>query len=194
MGTALSISGLALAALALLVACGGDSDKEPSASSDTRGPSAAPSASAAAGNICDLLPGDDIKSITGIEAGQRLEHNGPGFLHFCTIYLKVEGCDECALSLEDLGTIDPNSYNGAASFRQTLIDTNADAGFTFDDGVLGDNSWLGTASAGAIPGFKVLYFTVGETAYDLDSARTVGGAADAGQMAALARAVVNNAQ
>ena len=180
---------LTLAGVAFLAACGGGDD-ETSAPTDSPGASVEPSAGA--GNICDLLTADEIKSITGIKAGQMLEHNGPGTLHFCTIYLKVSGCDECALSLEDLGTVDPNSYNDAASFRQTLVDTNPDAAFEFEDGVLGVDSWLGTASAGPIPGFKILYFTIGDTAYDLDSARTEGGAVDADQMTALARAVINN--
>ena len=76
---------------------------------------------------------------------------------------------QCALSLEDLGPVDPNSYNTPAAFKDSLVGANPDASFTFQDGAFGANSWLATAQSGQVPEWKVAYFQVNGVAFDLHS-------------------------
>ncbi len=195
---------VALAALCLLafvvllaVACGGGDD--PSGGVTTR--SAAPSdasvarqTSAGGDQLCNLLPESDVKSITGYDVKLVQPHSGPGFLHFCTIYLDVPGChDQCALSLEDLGQVDPNGYNNPQSFRETFVTVNPETQPAFQDDVLGPGSWLAVATAGEVPGlFKLLYFQVGDVAFDLTSPRFQEGVLSAEQMIGLGRVVSGN--
>ncbi len=192
----LALSSGALA-LALAAACGGGSES----------PKASPSATAAGGSLeatgsavasedalCGLLPPADVKGITGYGVTLVQPHQGPGFLHFCTIYLDVPGCElQCALSLEDLGRIDPNSNNSSEAYRQTLIDVNAEYGPAFTDNVAGEGSWLSTFTTGDAAGIKILYFDARDTAYDLTSPRAQGGVLTEDQMIALAKVVVQRA-
>ena len=76
---------------------------------------------------------------------------------------------QCALSLEDLGPVDPNSYNTPDTFKGSLVGANSDASFTFQDGAFGANSWLATAQSGKVPGWKVAYFQLNGVAFDLHS-------------------------
>ena len=178
---------LALGAIAALaVACGGGGGEGPAGSTGSPG---------AGGNLCDLLPKDQVQAITSFTVGPVQERKGPGFLHFCTIYLDVPGCEQqCALSLEDLGKIGPNSNNDPDSFRQTLIDVNPDFKPAFQDDVVGESSWLATGTSGEASGLKILYFKVGEVAYDLTSPRVTGGVLTEDQMVALALYVIRIAR
>lgn len=190
------VSLLAVAALALLAAaCGGGDDKSASTPAGSEAAGTGPGAgNASSRNLCDLMPKDDIQRITSYEVGEQREHNGPESLHFCTIYVKVPGCnDMCALSLEDLGTIDPNSNNDSAAFRDTFTSVNPEAQATFQDNVVGADSWLATATAGDLAGLKLLYYKVGTNAYDLASPRIKGGALSEDQMIALAKLAAANA-
>jgi hypothetical protein len=194
--------------LALLAACGSGDNTSPTLSSSARtatlttspaAPTASPtqtddSSVGALDPLCALLHPRVILQVTGFSAQLVQPHNGPGFLHFCTMYLDVPGCDmQCALSLEDLGTVDPNSNNDASAFRETLAAANPEAKIKFQDDVVGSESWLGTATAGDLPGFKVLYFNIGNVAYDLSSPRAQSGTLTADQMIALANAIVSAA-
>ena len=185
------------AALVLLApaACGGGDDgvsapvvsPTPEVSSSDN-----PSPVDAERDVCALLRESDVKPITGYDIELVQPHNGPGFLHFCTIYVGVPGCDmQCALSLEDLGQIDPDSNNGSAAFRETFLSANPETEPTFADGVLGEGSWLATATAGPIPGLKLLYFARDGIAYDLTSPRVEGGAVSEEQMVQLGQAVLD---
>jgi len=169
----------------LAVACGGGGGEGPAGSTGSPG---------AAGNLCDLLPKDQVKAITGFAVTLAQEHKGPGFLHFCTIYLDVPDCEmQCALSLEDLGKIDPAGNNDTEAFRQTLVTVNPDFKPAFRDNVAGEGSWLATGTAGEAPGLKILYFKVGEVAYDLTSPRVTGGVLTEDQMVALALHIIRTA-
>ncbi len=191
----IALIALCLAALlaALAAACGGGEDSARGTASRTAvptGASVARQTSAGGGELCNLLPESDVKSITSFDVKQVQPHNGPGFLHFCTIYLGVPGCDDqCALSLEDLGRVDPSSNNEPQSFRETFVAANPEAQATFRDDVLGPGSWLATATAGPVPGLKLLYFQLGDVAFDLTSPRAQGGVLSDKQMIDLARVV-----
>ncbi|MDO8615465.1 MAG: hypothetical protein Q7T33_06970 [Dehalococcoidia bacterium] len=182
-------------ALLVLAACGGGDD-------EGSAPGASPTPGVISGDnsspvdaerdVCALLPESDVKSITGYDVELVQPHHGPGFLHFCTIYVRVPGCDmQCALSLEDLGQIDPDSNNGSAAFRETFLAVNPETEPTFADGVLGEGSWLATATAGPIAGLKLLYFARDGIAYDLTSPRVEGGAVSEEQMVRLGQAVLD---
>ncbi len=173
----------AFAVLAVLSACGGGGG---GGATPQRG------VSPAAGGLCGLLPNSSVAAAAGYNVTLAQERNGPGTLHFCTILLQATGCTECALSLEDLGTISVNANNDSTSYRSTLIAANPDAHPSFQDGVVGEGSWLATATGGAAVGLKILYFKVGAVAYDLTSPRVPGGLLTAGQMVSLAQIVVQN--
>ena len=149
--------------------------------------------SPAASDLCGLLPKSSVQETTGYNVASVLEHTGPGTLHFCTIFLQASGCDQCALSLEDLGTISASANNDSNSYRATLIAANPDAQPSFQDSVVGAGSWLATATSGEAAGLKVVYFTVGGIAYDLTSPRVAGGLLTADQMVKLAQSIVGNA-
>jgi hypothetical protein len=174
----------ALALLILFTACGGGGGGV-----NTKRGSASP---AAAGGLCGLLPNSSVEGTAGYQVALAQEHSGPGTLHFCTIFLAATGCSECALSLEDLGSIDANAYNDSDSYRATLIAANPDAKMSFQESVVGEGSWLAAATGGAAAGLKILYFKVGTVAYDLTSPRVSGGLLTAGQMVSLAQIVVQN--
>ncbi len=175
-----------LAIAAVAAACGGDGGTVPEDTGAQAG-DASPSSAAAVEDLCGLLPKSDIERITGYKAGQVDDHKGPEFLHFCTIYVKVPDCGgNCALSLEDLGALDGKTSNDAQSYRETLIDINADYEPVFADGVVGGGSWLATFTAGDAEGIKILYFNTGGVAFDLTSPRIKGGAVTADQMIVLA--------
>ncbi len=186
---------LCLAALlaVLAAACGGGDDAAQRTASRTAAPTGASVArqtSAGGDELCNLLPESDVKSITSFEVKQVQPHNGPGFLHFCTIYLDVPSCDDqCALSLEDLGQVDSNSNNDPVAFRQTFVSANPETQPAFQDNVLGPESWLATATAGPVPGLKLLYFKLGDVAFDLTSPRAQVGVLSDKQMIDLARVV-----
>ncbi len=171
--------------LALLSACGGGGS-----SGNTLSTGTAP----AGGGLCGLLPNSSVEKTIGYSVTQVRESNGPGTLHFCTISLQATGCSECALSLEDLGKISVNANNDSGSYRATLIAANPGAEPSFQDGVVGEASWLATATAGEATGLKILYFNVGAVAYDLTSPRVSGGLLTAEQMVKLAQIVVGNAR
>lgn len=200
-------SSLVLGALSLVVACGGGGDDAPSSATPTQVKTAAPVTEspspatetedgAGGDKLCAALSSATITGVTGWRDSLRQPHQGPGFLHFCTIYLDVPGCEmQCALSLEELGTIDASSNNSAEAFRAPLAGANPEAQFQFEDGVLDDKSWLATATAGALPDWKVLYFTRdGQVAYDLSSPRAAVGNLTRDQMIALARSLTVLAQ
>jgi hypothetical protein len=200
---------LALAcALALLAACGGGDNTSPSATPSAVETTVTAPASGYAptsgyppgtievgtpgpGKLCSALSPATITGVTGWSVSLQQPHSGPGFLVFCTIYLDVPGCEmQCALSLEELGTIDPSSNNSAEAFRASLTGANADTQFQFEDGVLGADSWLATATSGDLPAWKVLYFVLdGTVAYDLSSPRAAIGLLTRDQMIALARSL-----
>ncbi len=121
-------------------------------------------------DLCPLLPASDVQRTTGYDLLLAQTHNGSGPLHFCTVYLDIPACQmQCALSLEDLGPVDPNSYNTPDAFKDSLVGGNSDASFTFQDGTFGPNSWLATAQSGQVPEWKVSYFQVNSVAFDLHS-------------------------
>ena len=153
-----------------------------------------PGTSAVAGDLCSLLPQSSIQEMTGYQVTLAQAHTGPGTLHFCTIFLQASGCDQCALSLEDLGAITASANNDSSSYRATLIDANPDAQPSFQDDVVGAGSWLATATSGQATGLKILYFTVSGVAYDLTSPRVAGGLLTADQMVKLAQTVVANSR
>ncbi len=175
----------AVLSLAVLSACGGGGGGGSTPSSGT-----AP----AGGGLCGLLPNSSVEKTIGYSVTQVRESNGPGTLHFCTISLQAAGCSECALSLEDLGKISVNAYNDSSSYRATLISANPGAAPSFQDGVVGEGSWLATVTGGEAAGLKILYFNVGAVAYDLTSPRVSGGLLTAAQMVKLAQIVVGNAR
>ena len=160
--------------LAIGVACGGGD-----AATTTPAPSSTASFDAtveptASGtptdDLCAVLSAGDVLQTTGHELLEAQIHNGPGPLHFCTIYLDIPGCEMlCALSLEDLGDVDAANSNTPDAFRDSLTAANPDADFTFRDGVFGPDSWLATAQGGELPQWKVAYFQVKDIAYDLHS-------------------------
>ncbi len=196
---AIALGGLCLLAwLAILAAACGGGDNGPAGATASRAAGAtdasvALQASAGGDQLCNLLPESDVKSITSYDVKLVQPHSGPGFLHFCTIYLDVPGCDDqCALSLEDLGQVDPNSNNDPQSFRETFVSANPEAQATFQDNVLGPGSWLATATAGEAQGLKLLYFQLGDVAFDLTSPRSQGGVLSEQQMVDLARVVSGN--
>ncbi|MBI2913048.1 MAG: hypothetical protein HYY03_03930 [Chloroflexi bacterium] len=172
----------ALAALAL--ACGGGGDGV--------GPTAGTASPAASAGLCDLLPRDQVEAIAGVTVGQVQEREGPGFLHFCTIYLNVPDCPQCALSLEDLGKVDPASNNDTEAFRETFLAANPEAEPSFKNNVAGEGSWLATATAGELSGLKIIYFKVGDVAYDITGPRVTGGLLTEQQMVGLALRVIRN--
>ncbi len=151
-----------------------------------------PGTSAVAGDLCSLLPKSSVQETTGYQVTLAQVHSGPGALHFCTIFLQASGCDQCALSLEDLGAITASANNDSSSYRATLIDANPDAQPSFKDDVVGAGSWLATAASGQATGLKILYFTVSGVAYDLTSPRVAGGLLTADQMVKLAQIIVAN--
>jgi len=143
--------------------------------------------------MCPLLPASDLKRTTGYDLLMAQQRHGPGPLDYCTIYLDIQACNEgCALSLEDLGAVDPNAYNTLDGYRQTLLSANPDAGVTFKDNALGQNSWLGTAQSGDLAGFKIAYFQVKDVAYDLTGPRVAGYTLTETQFLAAAQAVIDN--
>jgi hypothetical protein len=117
--------------------------------------SSAPSPPAsAASDVCPLLPDADVFRTTGYHVQLADPHNEPPF-NYCTVYLDIPDCQmQCALSLEDLGPVDPNSYNTPDTFKSSLVGANPDANFTFG------GSW---------PQWKVAYFQVNGVAFDLYS-------------------------
>jgi hypothetical protein len=162
-------------------ACGGGSTTStstPTASSAATTPtgsvsaavSSAPSPPAsAAADVCALLPDADVFRATGYHVQLATPNNQPPF-NYCTIYLDIPDCQmQCALSLEDLGPVDPNSYNTPDTFKSSLAGANPDANFTFGDGTFGPNSWLATAQSGQLPQWKVAYFQVNGVAFNLHS-------------------------
>lgn len=175
----------AVLSLALLSACGGGGGGGNTLSTST---------ARAGRGLCGLLPNSSVEETIGYNVTQVRESNGPGPLHFCTIFLQVAGCSECALSLEDLRKISVNAYNDSSSYRATLITSNPGTAPSFQDGVVGEGSWLATATAGEAAGLKILYFKVGAVAYDLTSPRVSGGLLTADQMVKLAKIVVGNAR
>lgn len=179
----------------LLAACGGDDDDvTPTPIRPTASPTPSPTVTSAAHDVdlCELLTPDDIVLVTGYARGLTVPHNGPGTLHFCTIYLEVAGCrGQCALSIEDLGTISENNFNTPELYRQTLETANPEATMSFTDGVLGEDSWLAVISTADLPAWKLLYFQVGDTAYDLGGPRVRDYSPSNDQMIALAQAVVD---
>ena len=143
--------------------------------------------------LCALLPERTINSVTGYAVTLVQPNNGPGFLHFCTIYLDVPGCNmECALSLEDVGEIDVSNSNTPDLFRQSFLGANPASAASFRDGVVGKNSWLAVAVSGPLPGWKLAYFQAKGRAYDLSGPRSKSGLLSEEQMIELARAVVSN--
>jgi hypothetical protein len=95
-------------------------------------------------------------------------HKGPGPLHFCTIYLDIPDCQmQCAISLEDLGPVDPNKSNTPELYREIYSSANSDGNATFEDSVAGENSWLAITQGGELPQWKLVYFQVNGVAYDL---------------------------
>jgi len=159
--------------LAIAVACGGDdaATSTTAVSSSASVDKGEPTTTATpADELCALLPAEDVVRTTGYELLEAQTHNGPGPLHFCTIYLDIPDCEmQCALSLEDLRDVDLTNSNTPDTFRDSLIAANPEADFTFRDGVFGSDSWLATAQAGQIPQWKVAYFQVRDIAYDLHS-------------------------
>jgi hypothetical protein len=187
LAAALGASGLILMASA----CGGG-DGTPASSSASA--TAAVSTTAPGDDaLCGLLPEAAINSVTGYTVTLIQPHNGPGFLHFCTIYLNVAGCEmACALSLEDLGEIDASNGNTPDAYRQSFLSGNPEVTASFKDGVVGDSSWLAVAVSGPLPGWKLAYFQAKGRAYDLGSPRSESGVLSEDQMIRLARAVVSN--
>ncbi len=120
--------------------------------------------------LCPLLPESDVKRTTGYDLLTAQQSHGPGSLDFCTLYLDIPDCHmQCALSLEDMGPFDPNSYTTPDTFKSSLVAANPDANFTFGDGTFGPNSWLATAQSGRLPQWKVAYFQVNGVAFNLHS-------------------------
>ncbi len=193
---------LLIPVLLIAAACGGgDSTSSTSTSTSTTSSavttlSSSPEASSSADavdDLCPLLPQDDVFRTTGYNLLLAQFHNGPGPLHFCTLYLDIPACnEECALSLEDLGAVDPNAYNTPDAYRETLLTANPDAGVTFKDNALGENSWLGTAQSGDLVGFKIAYFQVKDVAYDLTSPRVAAYTLTEAQFLGAAQAVIDN--
>ncbi len=197
-------------ALLLAVACGSGSDNAPSATTvpaastatsvpsvtDTpadTGKEAFATPTSIPDEMCPLLPESDLKRTTGYDLLMAQQRHGPGPLDYCTIYLDIPACNEgCALSLEDLGAVDPKAYNTPDGYRQTLLSANPDAGVTFKDKALGENSWLGTAQSGDLTGFKIAYFQVKDVAYDLTGPRVAGYTLTEAQFLAAAQAVIDN--
>ncbi len=179
-----------LVVLALLASCGGDDDE-----ADTASTTPSPTASPRDFTLCELLPPADVQSITGYAGLIADPHNGPGTLHFCTIYLDVPDCaGQCALSLDDLGAISDNANNTAELFRQTFESTNPDAEATYSDDVLGDESWLATVVYPDLPDWKLLYFQHNGIAYDIGGPRVPGYSPTEEQMIALGQTVIDNLQ
>jgi hypothetical protein len=180
----------------LLAACGGGDDDAatatPSAAQATT--TATPRETSPAHNVdmCALLSADDIAFVTGYARGLTVPHNGPGTLHFCTVYLDIPNCQgRCALSIDDLGAISANNNNTPELFKESFTAANPDAFSEFTDGVLGENSWLAVVSTADLPEWKLVYFQVNGTAYDLGSPRVPDYAPTDEAMIALGRAVID---
>jgi hypothetical protein len=166
---------LLIPALLIAAACGsGDNTSSTSTTTTSSAgltlsssPEATDSASAV-DDLCPLLPKDDVFRTTGYKLLLAQFHKGPGPLHFCTIYLDIPDCQmQCAVSLEDLGPVDPKNSNTPELYREIYSSANSDGNATFEDGVAGENSWLAVAQAGELPGWKLVYFQVNGVAYDL---------------------------
>jgi hypothetical protein len=163
---------LLISVLLAAAACGGSGTSSTttpagSASAVVSGPPSPPAS--AASDVCPLLPDGDVFRTTGYHVQLADPHNEPPF-NYCTIYLDIPDCHmQCALSLEDLGPVDPNSYNSPDTFKSSLVGANPDANFTFGDGTFGPNSWLATAQSGQLPQWKVAYFQNNGVAFDLHS-------------------------
>ena len=186
--------------LMIAAACGGgdstSSTSTPAASSAGTTLSSSPEATGSAhavDDLCPLLPQDDVHRTTGYNLLLAQFHNGPGPLHFCTVYLDIPDCQkQCALSLQNLGPLDPSSYNTPDAFKDSLVRGNSDVSFTFQDGTFGSGSWLATAQSGPVPEWKVAYFQVNGVAFDLHSPLVPQYALTEMQLTDAAKAVIAN--
>lgn len=180
--------------LALLTACG-DDDEATDSPTSTVAPTAAPTPTPTPErrDPCALLAVTDVVDVLGIEPGRVIPHEGPGTLRFCTVYLDAPGCEgQCALSLDDLGPVGENSRNTPELFRQSIEMANDEATVSFEDGVLGENSWLATISTTDLPEWRLLYFQVNGVAYDFGSPRVPSYQPTSAQMIALGQAAIDN--
>lgn len=186
---------LLITVVVLIVACG-DDDEAPDPSPTVIVPTATvgPTATAERRPPCSLLAVTDVVDALGVEPGLVVPHDGPGTLRFCTVYLEVPECDgQCALSLDDLGPVSENANNTPALFRQAIETANPDATFTFEDGLLGENSWLATISTAELE-WRLLYFQVNGVAYDFGSPKIPAYQPTSEQMIALGQAAIDNLQ
>lgn len=180
--------------LALLTACG-DDDEATDSPTSTVVPTAAPTPTPTPErrDPCALLAVTDVVDVLGIEPGRVIPHAGPGTLRFCTVYLDAPGCEgQCALSLDDLGPVGENSRNTPELFRQSIEMANEEATISFEDGVLGENSWLATISTTDLPEWRLLYLQVNGVAYDFGSPRVPSYQPTSEQMIALGQAAIDN--
>jgi hypothetical protein len=189
---------LAVAASAVLavVARGGDDDEVTSPTPvATNVVAVTPSPTPERRDPCSLLSVENVVAILGQNPGRVVPHHGPGSLNFCTIYLEIGGCEgQCALSLDNLGAVSENSNNTPDRFRQNLETANPDATATFQDGVLGADSWLANFTTTDLPEWKVLYFQVSGIAYNLSGPHVPDYSPTNDQMIALGQAVIDNLQ
>jgi hypothetical protein len=111
------------------------------------------------------------------------------------VYLEAAGCEgQCALSLDDLGPVSESNSNTPELFRQSIETANPNAAITFEDGVLGEASWLATVSTADLPEWRLLYFQVDGVAYDFGSPRVPTYQPTSEQMIALGQAAIDNLQ